>query len=75
MPNPARDFILLQHPNERPISVEIIGLDGRVLKKEMDLANGMQTRIGLDGLPQGIYLLRIGRENGGKEILKFSKSN
>ena len=57
-PNPAKNFIIINHPfagnNEQ---LQIINLQGMVLLQKKITAASFQTRIDLPGLPNGMYEL------------------
>lgn len=76
LPNPAKNFVQLMHADDQPMFVEIYGLDGK-LWKQIDLGSSKsqsQTWIDLEGMPIGIYLMRVTSAQGTKETLKFSIS-
>ncbi|MDW7693186.1 T9SS type A sorting domain-containing protein [Flammeovirgaceae bacterium SG7u.111] len=58
-PNPAKDFVNIQSEFEE--NLELISIEGKILK-EMPLNFGA-TRVPLDGLGQGLYILRLSNAN------------
>jgi beta-glucanase (GH16 family) len=67
-PNPASDFIRVQHP-ENITSVEITDLSGRVMKNHSDSGGLNREALSLSGLKDGVYLLKV---NAG-DITEVSK--
>lgn len=61
-PNPAQDKIFLQIPTNGPMPVymELIGIDGRIVRK----IEGNPSEIDLYGLPDGIWMLNIRFRDG-----------
>ncbi|TVQ43787.1 MAG: T9SS C-terminal target domain-containing protein [Saprospirales bacterium] len=60
-PNPASDFITLELEGalQAGSSIEIIGIDGRLLSTESVNNNDSQIRISIEGLNDGVYYLRL----------------
>ena len=56
-PNPARDYINIEAAGFNIQSVELLSLDGRLIKK-LDTAI-QQVQFDLSGINKGIYLLKI----------------
>ena len=64
-PNPARDFLNFQLALESGIhsySLEMIDALGRVVKSDYQAvtAGELRTKLSLDGIPSGTYLVRLG---------------
>ena len=56
MPNPAREEVTVMS-SFRIKSVELYGSDGKLLQtKEV---NGVGTKLSLEGLPAGVYFVRV----------------
>lgn len=70
MPNPATDYALIQLEQQPSDSwqVEVIGLDGQVLRRVQ--CSGNNWRLERHDLPAGMYLLRIG---DGKQLWGTAK--
>ncbi|MCP4439341.1 MAG: T9SS type A sorting domain-containing protein [Aureispira sp.] len=56
-PNPAKDYILLKHPTVQGGSYQILNLNGQELIHKSLTAQ--QTKIDLQELPTGVYLLSV----------------
>lgn len=61
-PNPARDAINLyglDSPDLRDVTVQLIDLHGRILQRWQLPATARPARLGLEGIADGAYFLRI----------------
>lgn len=68
-PNPFTDFTILSFDQpQKNVRVELIDIQGRVQK--VYLLNGSELRVERDGLPAGMYLLRIAEESVNKIIIE-----
>jgi hypothetical protein len=55
-PNPARSFVLLEHPEAKDNAVfSILNSSGALVKRQKPVGHSTQTRIDLQGLPAGVY--------------------
>ena len=63
-PNPSSDFLQIQLTTvqDSPCIISILGIDGRAIQYLKLAANELGTRIETRFLPDGIYLLRIEKE-------------
>lgn len=66
-PNPANDIVNIQSDKEIK-SVQLISVEGKVVRK-----NSNSTQINLNGLPSGIYFLKIELQNGRIQFEKVVK--
>jgi hypothetical protein len=57
-PNPASDYILLEGLSKTS-SVEILNMNGEVVSARNKVAATQQMQIDLDGLADGVYILRV----------------
>jgi hypothetical protein len=64
LPNPTSDFLTVQHNLGRIYSIEIISLDGKVEPIEYDDTSDTEQKVDVSYLKSGIYMLRIGYEQG-----------
>ncbi|MDY6327105.1 MAG: T9SS type A sorting domain-containing protein [Bacteroidales bacterium] len=59
-PNPATDYFAVSVKNvSGAVSVELLDISGRTLRRETMDADGTPLRISRGGLPAGIYMLRL----------------
>ena len=75
-PNPVGNKLNIELANaeNKTVVVELLSIDGKLLKKELIIAIENQCQISVSGLLQGVYLCRI--NNGTSvEIAKFTKYN
>ncbi len=72
-PNPASDHITLEIENELQAGsyLEILGIDGRLIRTESINSNQNQIKISLEGFIDGVYYLRL-VEGSGIQYLPFS---
>ena len=66
-PNPAKGFVCIEYPHLKQIT--IIDAMGRVVLNKQ--AAGNKTTLTVNGLPKGLYLLRIMNEENNSETSKF----
>lgn len=67
-PNPFTDFTILSfNQPQKNVRVELIDIQGRV--QQVYWLNGNELRIERDGLPTGMYLLRVAEESVNKIII------
>ena len=67
-PNPFTDFTILSfNQPQKNVRVELIDIQGKVQK--VYWLNGSKLRIERDGLPAGMYLLRVAEESVNKIII------
>jgi hypothetical protein len=75
-PNPASDFLVVNHDNyfKSPVFVEIFSVTGqKFLSKVMSFVSG-ELKINISDLPDNLYLLHITEQAKGKIISsKFIK--
>jgi len=64
MPNPASDFLYVQHNLDKINSLEIITLDGKQKTVRSSVENDTQVKINIQHLKPGMYFLRIGFNEG-----------
>ena len=69
-PNPFQDFLTIQTKEDNLTSVQLIDLNGRVIKQET--ISGESYQLNLDTLPQAVYILEITSEKG-KQSVKVVK--
>lgn len=67
-PNPAGEYVVIEsmNPEEDPYSIEVLDLRGEVLMRTSDHKG--KTRVNLNGIPSGLYLLQI---NGETAVYRF----
>jgi pectin methylesterase-like acyl-CoA thioesterase len=71
-PNPASTFLMLQHPTLKGTAVfSIYDLSGKKLLSQK--TNGDTTRLNIEPLVSGVYLVECQNEAGGKSVVKFVK--
>ncbi len=70
-PNPVYDVLTISIENKLTLTVvQIVTMEGKVLRSQsLDFSAG-QASISFAGLPQGVYLLRIAEIEGGKYWLQ-----
>ncbi|SMC35441.1 S8 family serine peptidase [Moheibacter sediminis] len=66
-PNPTKGFINVQSDKEIK-SLQLISVEGKVIRKNLD-----STQIDLNGLPNGIYFLKVELSNGRIQFEKVVK--
>lgn len=66
-PNPTKDFINVQSEKEIK-SLQLISVEGKVIQKNLN-----STKINLNGLPNGIYFLKVELSNGRIQFEKVVK--
>ncbi|MBI4645899.1 MAG: T9SS type A sorting domain-containing protein, partial [Bacteroidia bacterium] len=54
-PNPATDYVNIGNPSLQFEKAEIVGINGNILRTYAQNLN----RLGVSGLPDGMYLLRL----------------
>jgi aminopeptidase N len=64
MPNPASDFLNIQHNLGRLNSVEILTLEGKLAISQLSIQDNTSLAIDIRQLKPGAYLLRIGYKQG-----------
>jgi len=64
MPNPANDFLILQHNMGQISSLEILSMDGKSKKINSKKGEDFNLKINTQNLKTGMYLLRIGYKEG-----------
>lgn len=58
-PNPATDWLTIENNSNQPIdNLELINAAGQVINS-LELSDSIQPQIALQGLPSGIYYLRV----------------
>lgn len=73
-PQPAPDQITVQHPQVgNGSSISITAMDGRTIRTVVPASGSIQTRLRLDGLAKGLYLLRFTDSEGTVQIIKLVK--
>ena len=60
-PNPARDFLVIDHPAARTVAARLVDVTGRTVW-QADMAPQAQTRISVAGWPAGLYFLQMGKQ-------------
>jgi hypothetical protein len=73
-PNPAGNWLQLDMIENNLESVRIIDLSGRAIR-QYPPGQGPHTRIPLDGLPAGIYLLQVENSEKKQFVVRFVKLN
>jgi hypothetical protein len=58
MPNPAKDWTWIIHPEIQNAKVEVISMNG-MLQNMHGISNGRKTMVSLNGLSSGVYLIRV----------------
>lgn len=66
-PNPASDFVNVKS-DLKIKSIQMVSVEGKLVRKNLN-----QTQISLNGLPSGIYFLKIELENGRIQFEKVVK--
>jgi len=61
-PNPARDYCTIEVNESGLYNVQVIGLDGKVIRKTT--LNGTQKRINVSQLPSGVYKVLVTSTDG-----------
>ncbi len=64
MPNPANDFLILQHNMGKISSLEILSMDGKSKIISSKKGEDFNLKINTQNLKTGMYLLRIGYKEG-----------
>ena len=73
-PNPARDYITIEFPNDSSCqSIEIYSIDGRLVETYTETSH--QPTIDIGNLTAGMYIVKIKTSNGREIIEKFIKNN
>ncbi len=71
-PNPATEFVLISMNQSLPLQYKLMDISGRILQR--GYANNGLEQINIEGLDQGLYLLKIYDNRSGKFIIdRFSK--
>lgn len=68
-PNPANDLLFVRGLPAGPSTVEITGLDGRLVQR----STAVSDRIAIDRLVPGVYLLKLITWDGGQRTARFVK--
>ena len=71
-PNPFSDKFTIHFKNEIPIDLQILSLDGRILKEITEIGNIESLDIDLQELASGLYLIKV-RYDGYNSIRKVIK--
>ena len=71
-PNPFFDKFTIHFKNEIPIDLQILSLDGQILKEITEMGNIESLDIDLQGLASGLYLVKV-RYDGYNSIRKVIK--
>jgi len=66
-PNPANDFVNVKS-DLKIQSIELISMTGKLIRKNLNA-----TRINLNGIPNGVYFLKVELENGRIQFEKIVK--
>jgi len=73
-PVPAKDHALLYHKKlTKGSTITLSSLDGRTIRQIASAPEAIQTRISLNGLTPGMYILKFVDENGYSEAIKLIK--
>ncbi len=64
MPNPASDFLYVQHNLGKINSIEILSMEGKQEKVQIRNQDDARIEIGIKNLSAGMYLVRIGYNGG-----------
>ena len=73
-PNPVNDYLFIQYKEEtapRKFAIEILSLDGRLIRKWVNHGSSRYIISGLHSLPSGILLMRIQSENNSETVKLF----
>ncbi len=73
-PNPVRDYIKLYAPRTLLEYVRIMDLSGRLILSK-DIGQENETRIPLEAIQPGVYLLEVDGANNTRTFLRFVKVN
>jgi len=69
-PNPAGETIRIQGSSSKTLQIEILSLNGSVMKS---IRSSVNEDIQISSLSQGIYTLRVKEENGSSHYIRFVK--
>lgn len=69
-PNPAKEAIRIQGSNAKSLQVDILSLNGSILKSTHSTGN---EDIQISSLAKGIYTIRVKEDNGSSHYLRFIK--
>jgi Secretion system C-terminal sorting domain/Beta-propeller repeat len=72
-PNPVRDKITIDSLNlsEKWAVAEVIAIDGKKVRPDIDIKGKLKIEIPITILPAGVYILILRKEDGTKAITKF----
>lgn len=56
-PNPATEFVIVQHPSTLSAQLQLVDISGKIIRTLPVEPNTTQTQVYLKGLPKGIYSL------------------
>lgn len=62
-PNPAKDFIIISGVQNTSLSYTVANLRGQIVKNATIVPSQRETRISLDNLSSGIYIMRVTQNN------------
>ncbi len=72
-PNPATDELLVRSRRQGDCRMDILGTDGPVRRSREVRFRGPAERLSLEGLPPGLYLLRLRYADGHTVVRRFVK--
>lgn len=72
-PNPATDELLVRSRRQGACRMDILGADGPVRRSREVRFRGPAERLSLEGLPPGLYLLRLHYADGHTVVRRFVK--
>jgi hypothetical protein len=72
-PMPARNEVTVQHEKMNGGSITITTVDGRTVKQVAPAANAIQTKLDLNGMAPGMYVIRVDDGSGTPETIKLVK--
>lgn len=69
-PNPAHVFVDIRCEGTTVTSLEILDARGKTIRREdVSIFEGTAYRVDLNGVPEGLYFIRVGTKKGRKKVI------